>query len=170
MKSKVTSGIARWSSLLFLPRFGCRRSLLSEKKPLLNTIVVLFLCLVSPLNYANALEISSNTPVATAGYFQLQWKGNNQALLLQESSTEDFKSFNNIYKGKDLARVMSGKSDGDYFYRVVDPENQSRVSNLVKISVKHHPLENAFLFFIAGAIVFIATLVLIVRGNKEKVN
>ena len=164
---KATSRIARWGRLLFLPVFGCSRTLLPERNFLIKILVSTGLLFISTTQYSFALQLSSDSQVVTAGYYQLSWSGEARVFQLQESTVSDFKSFKIIYEGKDLARVISGKPDGDYFYRLVNTdENNSQVSNTVKVTVSHHPLKNALLFFIAGAIVFIAILFLILKGNR----
>lgn len=167
---KVTSRIARWGRLLFLPRFGCRRSHLPERNNNLTFLVIFSIFLASASQAANAIQLSSDSQLATAGYFQLLWSGQNKDFQLQESFTPDFQSYKVIYEGQDLARVVSGKSNGDYFYRVASIENSSSVSNVLKVSVQHHSLANAVMFFVAGAIVFISTIVLIIKGNKQANN
>lgn len=162
---KVTSRIARWGRLLFLPLFGCSRSHPPVRNSYTKLLVSICLLFFSTIQYSNALQLSSDTSVATAGYYQLIWYGKSEVFQLQESTTSDFKLFKVIYKGKDLARTISGKSDGDYFYRLVD-EQSSQISNTVKVEVSHHSLEHAILFFIAGAIVFISILFLILKGNR----
>lgn len=119
------------------------------------------------MHNAHAILLGTDTERATAGYFQLSWSGESDNYQLQESRSADFQKFTIVYEGHDLARVMSGKPDGDYYYRVIDPDDHSHTSEVIQVSVAHHPLENAFYFFIAGAIVFIATLVLIIRGNRQ---
>lgn len=164
---KVTSRIVRWGRLLFLPLLGCSRILLPERNFPIKTLVSIGLLFFSTTQYSFALQLSSDSRVATAGYYQLFWSGKAKVFQLQESTTSDFKSFKVIYEGKDLARVISGKSDGDYFYRLTRLDgNSPQVSDIVKVTVSHHPLENAFLFFIAGAIVFIAILFLIFKGKR----
>ncbi len=163
---KATSRIARWGRLLFLPRIGCSRTYLSDRK-ILSAVFYTMCLLFSGIPSAYAIQLSSDSQRATAGYYQLSWSGNIDLFQLQESIAADFQTVNIIYNGKDLARVMSGKPDGDYYYRVIDPDNNSLMSNVVKVTVAHHPLENAILFFIAGAIVFISTLVLIIKGNRK---
>lgn len=116
-----------------------------------------------------ALQLSSDTQVATAGYYQLSWSGKARVYRLLESTTPGFKSYQVIYQGNDLARFISGKSNGEYFYRLqTRDDNQSYTSNVVKVTVAHHPLRNAILFFIAGAIVFLSIIILIVKGNKAE--
>lgn len=116
---------------------------------------------------AQALQLNSDSQLATAGYFQLSWSGEAAQFQLQESTSRDFTSYKVIYKGKDLARVISGKADGEYFYRISDNENTALVSNVIKVTIAHHPLGTAIAFFIAGGIVFIAILFLILKGNKQ---
>jgi hypothetical protein len=170
---KVTSRIARWGRLLFLPIFGCSRALLLVRNPppptkLLFSIGLLFF---STAQYSFALQLSTDSQVSTAGYYQLSWSGKASVFQLHESTTPDFRTFNIIYEGKDLARVMSGKPDGDYFYRLrTNRNNQPYTSNVVKVTVAHHPLKNAILFFSAGAIVFVSIIILVVKGNRKENN
>ena len=164
---KATSRIVRWGRLLFLPFFGCSRTLLPERNLPIKILVSIGLLFISTIQFSFALQLSSDSQVATAGYYQLTWSGEANVFQLQESTTSDFKSFRVIYEGKDLARVISGKPDGDYFYRLARTDkNSSPVSNTVKVIVSHHPLKNALLFFLAGAIVFVAILFLILKGKR----
>lgn len=150
---------------MFLPRFGCSRLHLSEQNNLTAVLVAALFLFVITIQNANALQLNSDSKFATAGYFQLQWSGNSKKFILQESNNADFDSYNIIYQGSDLARVMSGKPNGNYFYRV---SNSSNLSNVVKVTVEHHTLIYASLFFTAGAIVFILTLIFIIKGNRQK--
>lgn len=69
-----------------------------------------------------------------------------------------------MYRGADDARVLSGKSDGDWYYRARTAGSDSEFGNVVKVTVQHHPLRRAFAFFALGAVVFFATLGVIVKG------
>ena len=170
---KTTSRVARWGRLLFLPSSGCSRSHLSDRK---NDFMALskscawaglLYFLVVPASFA--LQLNADSDVATAGYYQLSWKSQQKNIQLQESATADFSSPKVIYSGPDRARVVSGKPDGDYFYRVAEENNTHPVfSNTVKVTVHHHPLKTAIMFFIAGLIVFIATFTLIISGIRRE--
>lgn len=165
---KVTSRIARWGRLLFLPLIGCSRSPLRNDKFLFSFFISIYLLLV-PTSNVTALELSSDSETATAGFFQLTWTGTAPRYQLQESVTPGFTSFKTLYHGADLATVISGKPDGEYYYRIViDDSKQGVQSNVVKVSVVHHSLVHAFLFFIAGAFVFTAILIVIFRGNRQQ--
>lgn len=168
---KVTSRIVRWGRLLFLPLFGCSRTYLSVRYSSTKLLFSIGLLFFSTTQYSFALQLSSNSRVATAGYYQLFWSGEGNIFQLQESTSSDFKAFNVIYEGKDLARVMSGKPDGHYYYRLTTTRNnQLHTSNTLKVTVAHHPLRNAILFFIAGAIVFVSIIILIISGHRREVN
>lgn len=165
---KITGRIARWGRLLFLSIFGCSRSPLSHYKFIVSFFFSINLLLASISN-ASALELSSDSETATAGFFQLTWTESSPYYQLQESTSPNFTVFKTIYHGSDLATVISGKPDGDYYYRIyVDNSKPNVHSNIVRVSVKHHSLVNAFLFFIAGAFVFFALLIVIIRGNKQQ--
>ena len=126
----------------------------------------LAIAMAAPLHAgAQSLQLESDTDVATAGYFQLRWSSTSP-VILEESQSAEFASTRVIYRGSDAATVMSGKRDGDLFYRVRVSDSDAQ-SNVVKVTVRHHSIERAFAFFALGATVFIATLLLIVRGARS---
>ena len=120
--------------------------------------------------------LASDTEIATAGYYRLSWQGETSAVEyeLQASSNADFSTPRLIYRGPDLATVISGQADGDYFYRLRARQAGERTggrsgawSAPVKVHVQHHSLARALAFFAAGALVFIATLLLVLRGARD---
>lgn len=115
---------------------------------------------------AQSPELEANPEVATAGFYQLRWYSA-RPVELEESQEPDFSSAEIIYRGSDAARVMSGKPDGDLYYRVRDTDDGT-LSNVVKVAVRHHSLERAVAFFSLGAIVFLATLLLIATGARAR--
>lgn len=115
---------------------------------------------------AQTPELEADTDVATAGYYQLRWFAD-RAIVLEESGTADFETPKVVYRGSDAARVMSGKADGDLYYRIRDTETGAQ-SDIVKVTVRHHGLGRAFAFFALGATVFVATLLLILAGARSE--
>lgn len=119
------------------------------------------------------LVLSSDTEVASAGYYRLQWHWSAAGgapggpFQLQESATPDFSDAVSLYRGPDLASVISGRRDGVRYYRVGSQHSETRWSNVVKVETRHHPLSRALLFFAAGALVFALTLAMILRGSRE---
>lgn len=122
----------------------------------------------------HSVELSTDTQVATAGYYQLRWQGDDAhaRYRLLESDNPRFNHSTVIYQGPDLARVMSGKHNGSYYYRVAELQGNTPVvvSNTVVVKVAHHSLAKALMFFAIGAGVFLATLFLILRGNRHSRN
>jgi hypothetical protein len=113
---------------------------------------------------AQSPELEASPELATAGFYQLRWYSA-RPVELEESQDPEFSSAEIIYRGSDAARVMSGKRDGDLYYRVRDTDDGT-FSNVVKVTVRHHSLERAMAFFSLGAIVFLATLLLIATGVR----
>jgi len=142
-------------------------------------VVFFYLTLISQA-LAESPDLESDSDLATAGYFRLSWHGsdlndsNNDDYLLQEASDPDFSSVKTLYEGPDTASLVSGRINGVYYYRVgkygVQNNNQaeelSSWSNVVKVEVAHHPLSRAFMFFALGAIVFLATFVVVITGSR----
>lgn len=123
---------------------------------------------------ANAeLTLETDTPHATAGYYQLRWDASDVETRLVEATDPSFSDARVIYAGPDTARLMSGKPDGDYYYRLesVAAEGASggdAVSAMLTVTVEHHSIARAFSFFAVGAAVFAATLGLIVFGGRNE--
>lgn len=169
--SDQTSRIARWGWLLFLT---CDRCSFRH----LRGIVLFHAVAVSLLlpRVSLAVELQSDTGLATAGYYQLTWDAadsGNGEFQLQEANRPDFSDASLLYQGPDKATVVTGRPDDTYYYRVRLLDAQSMPgawSDAVKVEVEHHPLSRALTFFIVGAVVFIAILVVIVVGNKQHRN
>ena len=130
------------------------------------------LCLsaAAPAVNAQAPELQTNQTVATAGAFQLSWEGGREGAVyqLQQAGPQGFANPDTAYRGPDTATQLSGLPNGEYHYRVrmIAPESSSW-SQSVSVRVEHHPLKRALSFFAVGLIVFLATVVLIVRGSRR---
>lgn len=157
-----------------MPFQGIRNS----SYPLWRTFLLPFMLVLAlwfvpslPVVSAYPVTLSSDTLLATAGYYRLSWqaKGLTNQYRLLESRNPRFDHNKVIYEGPDLATVLSGKANGSYYYRVavLDHHTPIAVSNTVKVEVVHHSLYKALLFFALGAGVFLATLLLILRGNRH---
>jgi hypothetical protein len=124
------------------------------------------------------LRLASDTDVATAGFYRLEWQGDGAGAAatgdrfeLQECTRADCADAVPLYRGPDLATVISGRRDGTRYYRVrAVPDDGDRAgwSNVVEVTTAHHPLSRALAFFTAGALVFALTLGLILRGSRHE--
>ena len=151
--------------------------IISYRWRLATVVYALLSVIVFPLPAlsSSAIQLTTDTEQATAGYFRLSWS--TQAIAqqniiyeLQQSTHDTFTNPKTIYLGADTARVISGKSNGDYSYRVRTIENdttETSWSETVKVKVLHHSFTKAVAFFAAGAIVFLMTLVYIARQKNQ---
>jgi hypothetical protein len=115
--------------------------------------------------------LSTDTKVATAGFYTLSWRGGAGAPYeLQESSSANFSRPTTIYRGADAARVMSGQEEGKYYYRVRTAGQAGAWSRPVAVDVDHHPLARALAFFTAGLLVFAAVVAVILIGAARTRN
>lgn len=122
--------------------------------------------------------LTTDTQLATAGYYQLSWQpgvawvsNKSPQFELQQATDEQFQSVNTLYRGPDRASVISGMVNGDYYYRLRLIESNtasSAWSKSVLVRVRHHSLQKAWLFFAAGAIVFLMTLSFIVLSVRNR--
>lgn len=140
---------------------------------------ILLLLLIIPVVLpclAATPDLQSDSELATAGYFQLSWKTDVSGkevsgdFTLEEAGDPEFSQATTLYSGPDTATLISGRPDGIYYYRIrseQDTETNNAWSNTTRVEVAHHPLSRAFMFFALGAAVFIATLVVVILGNKS---
>jgi len=96
----------------------------------------------------------------------LRWNAES-AVELEEAKSADFNEARVIYSGSDRARVISGKRNGDWYYRASAKASNGTFSNTVKVTVRHHPIGRAFAYFTVGLVVFIATLLTILSGTRK---
>ena len=141
---------------------------------LLPCIVLAVLTGMTPHICTATPILESDTKLSSAGYFRLSWKNSsdkdteNTQYELQEASDPAFTHATILYSGPDTASLISGRRNGIYYYRVgsVDEQAEPVWSNSQIVEVSHHPLSRAFMFFALGALVFIATLTMVIVGNK----
>lgn len=124
-------------------------------------------CIAQPL-------LESNTELATAGYFQLKWKLPDEkerkveVFTLQTSANPDFSTATRtIYQGPDSSSVISGLADGTYYYRVSDSFSGQN-SPVLKVEVKHHSISRALIFFGLGTLMFVFTVVVLLKGSSKE--
>lgn len=116
-------------------------------------------------------KLESDSALATAGYYQLRWSdGDGKSFVLEESEDPAFKDATKLYQGADSATLVSGRPNGTYYYRIRAAQPGNTWSDTVKVVVTHHPLSRALLFFVLGALVFLATLTVVIRGNLTHKN
>ncbi|QBQ54540.1 hypothetical protein [Nitrosococcus wardiae] len=153
------------------------RASITEKLRLIISVIVVFLPIASSAwateTAAVVPELVSDSRTATAGFYHLKWQGNGllaSSYELQEAHDTEFTHPTIVYQGPDQATLISGRDNGQYFYRVRalnQGQPTSPWSSPIAVTVRHHPPERAFAFFTAGAIVFLATLVLIISGARS---
>ncbi|WP_242467178.1 hypothetical protein [Ectothiorhodospira shaposhnikovii] len=131
------------------------------------------LLLPSPTLAQNVPTLDSTTQTARAGYYQLRWgmeDADGAIYRLEESRSADFQTAQILYEGADRATVISGRSDGTFHYRVqatLPDTTRSPWSSPLTVEVAHHSLLQALTLFVIGAVVFLATLALIVTGTRR---
>jgi len=131
-------------------------------------IALIFLA-AAPGALLAAPHIETDTEVATAGYYVLRWSAATTDVEVAEFANPGDGDPSIIYKGPDRATLISGQPDGTRIYRVreIGAGEPTAWSEPVSVTVAHHPLSRALTFFGIGAVVFLATLTLIVRGARR---
>lgn len=124
------------------------------------------------LTNAGTVGLTADPVQSSDGSVRLSWSLPEGATIeLQRDSHADFRRPVTLYRGPDPATVITGLDDGSYHFRA-RTENadgpSSDWSEVVTVTVRHHPLSRALLFFTLGAVVFLATLLLVVTGSRHK--
>lgn len=101
------------------------------------------------------------------GHVRLQWRAvaPDAVYEVQQSVTPDFQHPATIYHGPDLGTFISGLPDGIYYYRF--RSNSGDWSNTITLTVEHYSLQLAFTLAGLGAIVFLLTVALVVKGTAK---
>jgi hypothetical protein len=126
-------------------------------------LICLFFCQIS-----SAVELEISPETSNTGTFTLHWQGDEgQSFELMELSADGDTRL--VYHGNDTARVMTGLPNGLYTYRVRVDDNSSLGpwSAPSSVTVAHHSLIRAFSFFGIGLLVFLATVTIILRGERN---
>jgi hypothetical protein len=136
-------------------------------KPVIAATILGLGSLVAGMAPADGATLEPADSVSNEGYYQLTWDAE-EPIRLVESMSSDFAAAITLYSGSDSGHVISGKPDGTWYYRLESADGSTVLSDISVITVAHHPLRRAFLFFAIGAIVFFATLGLIFLSNPDK--
>ncbi len=134
---------------------------------LLCRVALVWLLLAAPAAGAKPV-LATDTPLATAGYYQLHWTADTPQVTIEVRS-RDSQRAHTLYTGPDRATVISGQANGTRIYRAGEIGPGGNIiawSEPVTVTVAHHPLSRALAFFAVGAVVFLATVVLIARGAR----
>jgi len=128
---------------------------------------ILFMALSGPAAQVFAATLEPESLESNEGYYQLRWEAEEPVRLVEASST-DFTDARTLYTGTDTGRVVSGKPNGTWYYRLESADGARILSSSATITVRHHSLVRAFSFFALGAVVFCATLGLIVFARPDR--
>lgn len=133
----------------------------------MRLLAVLLLATVAGPVPGQAIELTADVAVSDTGHFRLSWPapGEGAVVTVEESTASDFLGARTIYQGAESATVISGRLDGTYHYRI--RAGRGPWSEPVSVTVRHHSLAQAFAFLAVGAVVFVATALLIISGHRR---
>lgn len=129
----------------------------------------IFLIVLATSAHAQSIELRTERGgISNDGRVKLIWgsRGDTYQYVLQQATDNEFKQVKIIYEGPDRASFVSGLNDGTYYYRV--KAKQGDWSETLVVEVKHHSLSLALSLFGLGAVVFMLTVLVVVRGSNHK--
>lgn len=157
-----------------LVEWGSRKLIWLRTAPYSCSFLILLFSFWVPQSWAQSPSLDVNTTTSTDGYYVLSWdisgesSSQAQEFTLEESPSQDFSSASLIYSGPDKSRVISGKPDGSYFYRVSLSDDSAASSDVIAVEVAHHSIQRALFFFVLGFVVFGSILFTVLRGAPEE--
>jgi len=183
--SRPPSRSSRLLEVFAGPRFaGARQStrIRDHALPIRGLLIALGLSLF-PAAAAPGLDAKPSR--STDGVYQLSWQATGQ-VLLEEARDPGFTDSRIVYRGRDQATTLTGRSDGVYYYRLspaapADASSEAgseegrpaakaeRSAVPVQVRVEHHSLFRALSVFLVGLAVFAATVRLVLAGPDETV-
>lgn len=114
---------------------------------------------------AGASELVAEPALSRDGVYRLTWEADGE-VRLEEADDPSFESSRTVYAGRDRATVLTGRRDGDYYYRLrVD---DAVAAGPVRARVAHHSFSRALIFFAVGGAVFVATVLLVTREAERE--
>lgn len=134
----------------------------------LAALLSVTLCAATAFAAAQAPPALDGDP--RGGYVRISWPRQGSSFQLQQASHGDFRDAASRYEGPHTSTVISGLTDGRYFYRVrhrLPDGNWSAWSQSAEFHVRHHSLLLAGSLFGLGAVVFGATALFVLRAKDE---
>lgn len=89
-----------------------------------------------------------------------------QPVTLELARDGDFASARTVYEGRNTQVFLSGLSDGEYAARLRGTNGS--LSQPLALTVRHQSLSRALLLVALGALAFLATLFVILRGARDE--
>jgi hypothetical protein len=129
----------------------------------------IFFIVIATSAHAQSIELRTERGgISNDGRVKLIWgsTGDNYQYLIQQATDSEFNQVKVIYEGPDRASFVSGLKTGTYYYRV--KTKQGHWSETLVVEVKHHSLSLALSLFGMGALVFLLTVLVVVRGSNLK--
>lgn len=112
----------------------------------------------------------SDSLTTNDGHVRLNWAATTPVAVyeVQQSTNSNFENSITIYEGADLGTFVSGLTDGVYYYRL--RADKGSWSEPLKLTVKHYSLQLAFALAGLGAVVFLSTVVVVLKGAKKDIH
>ncbi len=134
----------------------------------MQTVITLLIILCCPiLSFPNDVKFIQEEEITlTSGHVRLDWVSEEgERFTLEQATSGNFQDARVIYEGPDKASFISGLKNGVYYFRI--KSDGGDWSDQVKAVVEYQSLSLAFSLFTVGAVVFIFTTLVIIRGSQK---
>lgn len=137
------------------------------KRSAVRILPALLLLAATDASAAAPRFLNDETVAADAGYVQLRWERDDaSAVVVQQAQDAAFADARVIYRGANESLFLSGLDDGDYYFRIRADDDDTWMGS-IEVAVRHQSLTRALFLFGVGAVVFICTLAVILRGARD---
>ena len=141
------------------------------KHPIRLLLLVFVLFISSGALFAQVISLTTERGgVSNDGRIKLIWtaSGDSATYETQQATDSAFAYPKIIYQGSDRASFISGLENGTYYYRV--RSENSAWSKTLTVTVQHHSLKLAWVLFALGAVVFLLTVWVVIKGSLTSTN
>jgi hypothetical protein len=125
------------------------------------------LCLLAVQAYAETATprfLGETTQVTDTGYYTLRWSNpKQQPVTIDRATSIDFHDSQPVFQGTETSTFVTGLGDGTYYFRL---QSETVQPDILRLTVAHRSLTESLALFCVGAIVFLASALVILRGVR----
>ncbi len=115
----------------------------------------------APASYAFSADLYVSDDGSAAGYVTLAWPDvSGKSFVLEEKKGQVWQE---VYEGPDRATTLSGLPNGTYGFRLTADQG----THAIEVSIQHHSLARAWLFFAVGAGMFLLLVGMLLVGTRK---
>ena len=136
--------------------------IIAYRRTILTALFAAFAALLAMPAFAMPQFAQTEPMTSDSGYFLIEWQSEGEVAL---ELTDPRGTSRDIYSGANRAVFVSGLGEGDYTARLRDAAGNA--SEPLTLEVRHQSVSRALWLVALGALAFVATTIVILRGARD---